>query len=361
MPPTYYPRLDGLRALAVFGVFVEHFTYSEAIRAFHPGHIGVRLFFVLSGFLITSILLSYGDRSVRPGEAAREFYWRRFLRLSPALTVAVALSAALGIAGMRSDWWVHLLYLTNFKAALEQHWAGASHFWTLAVEEQFYLLWFAVAVCAPRRLLLPAIIACLVGAPVFRAVLSPSSADFVSTLLPGQIDSLAAGALLSLIWRGASPSLDRLLTRRWLLAASGAAALLLGAPLGWPHWISAGFFPVAINIAAACAVRLSLNVVGPDKGLLSAAPLRHVGRISYGLYVYHYLVPPALYLFFPGLGGLEEGWAKGARVALWIVTTFAIAEISWFLIERPALKLKNVKMPVKAKLSATPMSVDLNS
>jgi peptidoglycan/LPS O-acetylase OafA/YrhL len=102
----YMPRLDGLRAVAVGIVLVTHFWSTPLI----PGEIGVRIFFVLSGYLISRILLGYRKTSLSVGQAAAHFYWRRFLRLTPALYMAIACAAAFGIANMRKDWWVHALY-----------------------------------------------------------------------------------------------------------------------------------------------------------------------------------------------------------------------------------------------------------
>src|ERR1700761_829228 len=149
------PRLDGLRALAVGGVFLDHFVHAPAIHALRTGDARVRLFFVLSGFLITSILLEERDRAPRLADSAVRFYGRRLLRLSPALWLAIAAAAALGLANMRHDWWKHGLYLTNFMVAKHHNWLGPAHFWTLSVEEQFYLVWFFVVMVAPRRWLVP--------------------------------------------------------------------------------------------------------------------------------------------------------------------------------------------------------------
>jgi peptidoglycan/LPS O-acetylase OafA/YrhL len=168
MMKEYFPKLDGLRAIAVGLVLVEHYAPGNFVNRFSPGGFGVKLFFTLSGFLITRILIEYRT-SETPTRAAQQFYWHRFLRLAPALYAAILGAALLGIANMRQDWWIHGLYLTNFKVFIDGHWGPATHFWSLAVEEQFYIIWFFVVVLLPRRILLPSIVIGLV---------SPTSIEF---------------------------------------------------------------------------------------------------------------------------------------------------------------------------------------
>src|SRR6266436_9372488 len=132
---TYLPRLDGIRGLAISAVLVEHFISNRVIGGFSPGGFGVLTFFVLSGYLITRILMQYSDRGTKVGAAAAHFYWRRFLRLSPPYYLAIAVAGIFGLAGIRSTWWVHALYLSNVKFALQGTFGGASHFWSLSVEE----------------------------------------------------------------------------------------------------------------------------------------------------------------------------------------------------------------------------------
>lgn len=338
----YYPRLDGLRAIAIGGVFVEHFTYNEAIRAWKPGEMGVRLFFVLSGFLITSILLATRERNLGVVNAAAQFYSRRVLRLTPALTSGIALAAAFGIANMRHDWWVHALYLTNFKVAIEQRWSGASHFWTLAVEEQFYLLWFTIVVLAPRNVLLPVVLACLVIGPLYRSLLPTQAVEYLAVLLPGQVDSLATGALLACaqVRAGFAP-VDRFFLNGWVLCGALIVMAVTLAPIGAPESLRWVVAPMAMNAAAGCAVRRGLSRTDGDSHWLAAKPLCHVGRVSYGLYVYHYFIPFAGYALVPALGDMHGGLEKSLRVVCWIIATFVVAEVSWAVIERPVLRLKN--------------------
>src|SRR5579875_1403899 len=186
---TYLPRLDGLRAIAIGGVLLEHFCPVSRIVALSPGGAGVTLFFVLSGYLITRILLQYRLRCVDVKTAAIDFYIRRLLRLSPPYYLAVTVSACVGIAGLRTKWWIPAFYLTNFHIALQGVWPGnADHFWSLAVEEQFYVLWFVVVVALPARFFMPAVGFAMIATFVFRlGVWSLALSPLTTVLLLGHM------------------------------------------------------------------------------------------------------------------------------------------------------------------------------
>jgi peptidoglycan/LPS O-acetylase OafA/YrhL len=340
----YMPRLDGLRALAVGGVLLDHFIHSPWVHVWRTGDAGVRLFFVLSGFLITQILLIERDRSESAGASAVRFYGRRLLRLSPALWLAIAAAAALGIANMRHDWWKHGLYLTNFMVARRHNWLGAGHFWTLSVEEQFYLCWFFMVVVAPRRWLLPAILACIVLGPAYRAVLAPpSDPDWPITLLPGQVDTLGLGALLA--WAQRNPKgtrVVRLFGSRAVLLACLAITVVLSAPLGWDYRLYRALPVLGVGITSACVICQAARPFAPGRGgPLDWLVLRHIGRISYGLYVYHWFVPEAFDRFRPGLVDPPGVLPKLAAAALFTLIALVLAEASWWLVERPILGLKD--------------------
>ena len=340
----YMPRLDGLRALAVGGVLVDHFLHSPWIHAWRTGDAGVRLFFVLSGFLITSILMQERDRSSSLVESAFRFYGRRLLRLSPALWLAIAAAAALGLANMRHDWWKHGLYLTNFMVARHHNWLGPAHFWTLSVEEQFYLGWFFVVVVAPRRWLLPAILACIAIGPAYRAMMAqPGDPDWPIALLPGQVDTLALGALLAWAQRHAEgTAVVRLFGSRAVLLACLAVTVVLSAPLGWNDRVFRALPVLFVGLTAACIICQAARPFAPGKGgPLDWPALRHIGRISYGLYVYHWFVPPAFDRFLPGVADPHGVGPKLATAALFTVIALAVAEASWWLVEKPILGLKD--------------------
>ena len=361
---TYLPKLDGLRGISIILVLVQHFLWSGhgILKGTLPvGSLGVTSFFVISGYLITSILVTYANTLSFKASAVK-FYWRRMLRLSPIYYLCIALTAAFGIGGMRANWWVNGLYLMNFKVAADKAWNGSSHFWTLAVEEQFYLLWFFVVVLTPRRLLLPVIVFFLASGPLWRA--ATGGGAFETVLLPGVIDSLATGALLSYAVNSASaPQLWRVFAR-WrssLLVLS--TCLIIGTEV-WPeYYVSGVLLNSALSFFSACLVLIAIDKQSAWwSGWLGRNPLRHLGKISYGLYVYHNFVPQIIVL-----QTINEKWLSGIHnpVALRFIQflvftgiSISIAEISWRLIERPILRFKDrfprpaARVPEVRRLSA---------
>src|ERR1041385_4159129 len=168
----YMPQLDALRALAVLAVMVHHFL---PVDRYIPtdyitlGFLAVRLFFVLSGFLITGILLNY--RRLERCTALRRFYLRRVLRIFPIYYLTLFIALALQVRSIQQGAFWHLTYLSNYIAGFHPEWMGpASHFWTLAVEEQFYFVWPFIMLFTPRQHLAKVIIGTIALAVIFRAV-----------------------------------------------------------------------------------------------------------------------------------------------------------------------------------------------
>lgn len=353
---SYLPRLDGLRAVAVSAVLVTHLAPNWLTVKLGLGGLGVHLFFVISGFLITRILLNYQAAGVPLKDASVEFYWRRIVRLSPVLYAAIAITAALGIGTMTEDWWVHALYLTNFQIALEGDWGTASHFWSLSVEEQFYLFWFFFILLIPRRFLLRSIVAVVAIGPAFRLVLASLGINPLEpgpgVLLPGKIDGLAMGALLGL--SSMTPHLTRLYDafRSWRLLVLSGAVLFTSAVFLRQIWAPHAWY-LGADVFACCCVRLAIDAKKDWRlDWLGWKPVRHIGKISYGLYVYHYFVPAIVFAFFPRLASLQAWPEKAALSLSFIVCSLLVAELSWYVLEKPMLALKNrppwISMPRQA-------------
>lgn len=341
-PLNYMPRLDGLRAVAVVGVLLEHFLGSEISVRLGTGTLGVILFFVLSGYLITRLLLI--ERPRGPAAAAASFYWRRFLRLSPPYYLAIAFALAIGIGDMARNWPMHVLYLSNVQVAIEGSWNNASHFWSLAVEEQFYLAWFIVVVVAPARWLKPIVYSCVLIGPVFRLGIHMAGRDMSIVLLPGYVDCLAMGALLAV-------SGERL--RSWfgwpMFIAASAALVFVALPYGWGSARKFVLFVTFANIAAACLVNMAAR---PSASLpldwLSMSWLRHIGKISYGIYVYHFFVPQLAELIWPGYRAAVDGALSGFLISS--ALSLVVAQLSWTFLESPVLKLRDRVRPTSAAL-----------
>ena len=318
-PEPRLTQLDGLRGLAVLSVLVHH-TWSGVTR----GH-GVTVFFVLSGFLITGILL---DLRGRPN-AMGVFYARRFLRIFPLYYAVVLGAAALGQPAVRETLVWTLSYLTNIRMAF----AGPigrplDHFWSLAVEEQFYVIWPALVLFLPRRALPWLFAAACCCGPLSRSFLAsatgmnPATANMVT---PSCLDALAAGALLA-YWPNVSARRTRLLGG---LGLAGIAACGLAA---WADLPGSDFRHVLEGDFVILATIAVVHAAAQQRARwLAFGPLVYVGVISYGVYVYHEFVQ------LSPLGRLPLG---PARFLLVTAGTLAVASVSWFLFEKPINDLK---------------------
>lgn len=292
----------------------------EIRAAAHLGEAGVRLFFVLSGFLITGILL----RARGSNGALRAFYARRFLRIFPLYYLVVVAVAAMGQPLMREELGWNLAYLENFSVAARGGFPGppVSHLWTLSVEEQFYLLWPLVVLFAPRRALLPVALSTLLVAPASRLalLLGTGNAAAAAVVTTSCLDTLGAGAALAIAGR-----MPR--------GVAVPGLFLLGAATAWQgSWFDVAFRDTGYACVFAWVVgRGREGVSGALGRFLASAPLVYLGTISYGLYVYHHVLPALVRL--PGYGL--------ARTALVLAITLPVAALSFRLFEAPINALKS--------------------
>ncbi|MBK9178122.1 MAG: acyltransferase [Acidimicrobiales bacterium] len=343
----YRPELDGLRAVAVLAVMAFHAGLSFAAGGF----LGVDVFFVLSGFLITSLLLE--ERQVRGGIALGRFYARRALRLFPALVlVVVACLLWTGLAESSAvfvqtakDAGITAVYAMNWIAALtDRPLLGLlEHTWSLAIEEQFYLVWPLTLLVllggrrTPRAVLVFCTVA-LVGAPLLRFALldGPGTYARVYNGLDTRADALLAGCLVATLYTLRLLPGPRAL-RPWLQVLGGAAAVAL---LVLFRYSARDLFLYrwGLTLATVSAAVLIAALAAAPGGLL-ARPLRlrpvvWVGRISYGLYLWHW---PVFVIANQG----RLGWGLWPTTALRVALTFAFATASFYLWERPFLRLKS--------------------
>jgi peptidoglycan/LPS O-acetylase OafA/YrhL len=350
---TYFPKLNGIRGIAVLLVLWEHlFSSSSGV-----GGIGVNIFFVLSGFLISRILLDYRT-TMSPSEAARTFYWRRFLRLSPPFYAALAVAFALGLGGSKFTLFMDATYLTNFHVFSLGHWTASSHFWSLAVEEQFYLISFPMTILLPLRWLRHTLLAILTGSFIFNFSMAMAGYSLFQILLPGSAHGLVAGALLALGLQTAG-WLNRA-TRfldDWRVLAVSAGIVLISVWL--PHWHGASrstVVPAAVDLLSLCGIKRGIRPGETRRwSWLAWNPLQHIGVISYGLYVYHYFVPEGLAKFVPGIAALHHRIEAPIAMAV----SFVLAETSWYLMEKPALKLKGCLPKFTRERSQVPLNQTL--
>ncbi len=302
---------------------------------------GIAVIFGLSGFLITGILLDARNSPDRY-RAAKHFFTRRARRLLPAFLIAIALGSLLGIGGLQQDWVWHMTYLSNVQVWWNSSWSGAGHFWTLALEQQFYLLWFPVIVLLPRRWLGPVVIGLMIAAPIFRSAIAFGASPFLDVLLPAQADALAAGALLALMLRGdiSSAFLSWLTSPSVMWGLLGTLVILLSIPAFGqtrPDLVSWVLIPSLIALGALAVIGAA--VTQPQRlALLSAPLLVWIGTISYGVYIYHFFTPQFFVFYIPGLAEAHTATEKSLRLLGWIIVSFTLAALSWYFVEKPMLR-----------------------
>jgi peptidoglycan/LPS O-acetylase OafA/YrhL len=346
------PELDALRGIAAIVIVVFHVRFVDAFPALGTA---VDLFFVLSGYLITTIILEQG-RS--PG-FFRTFYARRALRIWPiyylALVACVALNPMLARPEPLRGFWCYAAYLQYVPGYWHAETPPFSrlfqHSWTLAIEEQFYLLWPLIVVIAGRARLRWAIVPLLILPTLMRTW------AFHRHMLLTRCDGLILGALLAdLLFDRARVEANR---RTWLkgFAAIGLAAVLVR-QVGCPLLVRLdGTIPAmwairafALSTAATCWIYFALvglvllSQGGPRLAWLRDRRLVHLGTISYGIYLYHPFVLAFVPILHRAAGIKGSPWMDVAKVGICI----GLAEVSWRLIERPLLSLKD-RFPYAAR------------
>ena len=364
-PPSFkhIHSLDGIRGLAILLVLGFHLLWSNDVTGSRfldfivelrsSGWIGVDLFFALSGFLITGILL---DTRQKP-HFFRNFYVRRVLRIAPLYYVVLAIL----LLGFHPTSWIAarpfgllLAYLQNTPLWWNSSVPGlvgnfTSHLWSLAAEEQFYLVWPLVVLLIPsRRTLLWTAALLAAASPVLRFVLLAHGAPFQATykLTLCRADSLLAGAWLAIANRG---HLNQVLRRvaPYTLAASLLACLAIAWRTGsfeFDHNRTVNLVGYSIlAVASTSLIALALSPASTVARLLRTPALRFFGKYSYGLYVLHQMVAAVLEYRFGGLlrsSIHQKPLLHLASMALVLAITLPLAMLSFHLLERPFLRLK---------------------
>jgi peptidoglycan/LPS O-acetylase OafA/YrhL len=303
---AYRPELDGIRGLAILAVLAQHVGLPSTTWS---GMVGVNLFFVLSGFLITSLLVAEHDRTGRID--LRAFYERRIRRLVPALAaVLLATAVVMALQGRIAEYLgqagAAVFYVANIAKSVGFDLGYVGHTWSLAQEEQFYLLWPAAIVLLPRRWLVPGIMVGIVASVAMQLL---TKDDLLAYFRPDvRADAILWGCLLALAPVRLPAVVAGLCAIGLVLVAFGDA---------WPY---------AYGLASVLSVGLVAGAASLSR-LLSARFLVRIGEISYGLYLWHLL--PATMLW-----PVTQSGNVGAMVVV-LVLSFGLALASERWIERP--------------------------
>ena len=376
---SYFRQLDALRALAVSMVIFSHWPgyhqdmWSDDLFWFN-GEIGVKLFFVISGFLITGILLEErikADRNdLEKASLLKTFYIRRFLRIFPLYYATLFMAFALGHPDVLASWKWQVTYLSNFYYAIRGEYLGeVSHFWSLAVEEQFYFVWPLIILFLPKKWLLPFIACSICIAPLYRyiAMFILGQNDVTVTVIPiSSMDCLSAGALLALLISRYTPdavakrSLD-VIRKVGLLSVIGFFALnsFVSMPDEY-EWY--GIFISRLLLVPVLLALVTLFIEGFNgrTGRVMESPaLSYLGKISYGIYIFHFFVPGVTYWLCTQIR-LEL--SPQQMLILNLNMLIMVSSLSWYLFEKRLNQLKkhfpyHGKRPVvKASLKSETVS-----
>lgn len=341
----YFRDLDLLRAIAVLMVVVHHWTVGESILHY-GGAMGVNLFFVLSGFLITLILLNQkedylqGD-STRKKLILKTFYIRRTLRIFPIYYLYVFALLALGTGQVREVWPWLLTYSYNLQLWLTNIWHTGyiEHLWSLAMEEQFYLIWPFVILGVPRRYTLHAILIFIVLGMMSRGIFylrDPGSQYSKFTF--SAFDAFGLGALFAYY--------NRQGIKIPYQGAGFVVSFMLFVFGKWNgiHFVGkSGLFQVLPFYPLACAFAIQAAYHGFPiwlKKLLDFDWMVYIGRISYGIYLYHLMVPDLL-KYLLGKADIQLAHMSVPFLAGCTLLTWVICQASWLWIEQPINMLKD--------------------
>ncbi len=348
---AHQPALDGLRGLAVAMVLLFH----GGVSWMTGGYVGVSVFFTLSGFLITGLLLTEHQGTGRV--SLGRFFSRRARRLMPAsllcltgIAVAAAVGAFDGLPHVRRDILASLLQVANWNAlsngtsyadliARSSGQLGpVDHFWSLSIEEQFYWIWplVCLGLLRVRRRVPPTLslvglaVVFVAAAPVVAHVWGPNAAYWAT---PARMGEILVGAALAALVSGRELR-GRVLP--WLGLAGLVAIVFAG--VTWPADGGPAYHGwLGVFALASAALIVGLQAQSPLQRAFSAQPLVHLGRISYGVYLFHWPVIAIVTERRIGVGG----WGL---FAIWVVITLVIAELSFHLLEQP---IRNRTSPVR--------------
>ena len=338
-------QLDGWRAFAVLGVMWLHWAPKEW-RGWFPFEIGLFFFLTLTGFLITRILLRERTAGEESGEKWRRrtylhFQKRRMLRILIPCYVAMLFAIVVGAPDIRAHWPAYFGHWSNFHMAFLEKWpSGTAHYWTLALQFQFYLVWPLVVFLAPQRFLAGVMLLCVAAGPLSRAVLAwwhpeihHSEAVTITAL-----DYFGVGGLLALAINRGMKAGDWRLGLAAASAFAGYAVLYVRGRFDQPVPGFCHLQQTLVSVVFAGLISATLKGFDGIIGITLDHPVvQHVGRLSFGLYLFHTPVPLFLgwvlpWLWFP----FFSGPLLAVRLLAYALTSWGIAWLCWrYLEHRP--------------------------
>lgn len=361
---TYFSQLDGIRFIAVGLVLLDHWLAESNV--YPLGTLGVTMFFVLSGFLITRILIQSKLKDDSTGRShwfsVKQFMIRRSIRIFPIYFLSIFVLYLLDVSPVRDTILWCVTYTTNFYIAIKQQWMGTiDHLWSLAVEEQYYLIFPYLILFLPTKSYKRTLIIMIILSVLLRTMLffngSPWMVQYV--LMPTCLDSFGLGGLLAYFFTFQKESIFKEITTSKYLISS-FLILLIFLFLSRQYQITSNQVHHFGNLvierlvgSVFCFFLIAKAVNGYDgfmKYFLENSLISYFGRISYGLYLYHNFI--FNYFHTPKTSVVLRGLRKFQQIAptvtqnsvfellYFFVITAIVATLSWYLIEKPVNNFK---------------------
>ncbi|SOE22855.1 Peptidoglycan/LPS O-acetylase OafA/YrhL, contains acyltransferase and SGNH-hydrolase domains [Spirosomataceae bacterium TFI 002] len=360
----YIKSLDGLRFLAVALVLVDH--WSGDMLGFPASYLGVCLFFVLSGFLITRILLAAKDKDLALGRghgfSLKQFYIRRTIRIFPLYYLVLAVLWIISFPAVREHFGVLVSYMTNNYIAYNSQWLGkVDHLWSLAVEEQYYLFFPFVLLFIPFKSVKQLLVGMILLSVGLRAFFFFNGTDWVVpyVLMPTCLDAFGLGGLLAYAHYFQKERLINIFSSMSGLVFSlflyVSICILLHQLSPTHNWLNTIFLRLSESLFSVFLIGNLIRPVGSvSKGISKMFEwdaFVFIGKISYGVYIFHNLIYNPyhessesyiskilnkLHDLSPSILGTEV-----FKLIFLFGITIVLATISWFLVEKPINKLKN--------------------
>lgn len=353
MDSRYLPQLDGLRFFAILSVMIGHwFQWQVKNEIFEkiPFAHGVLLFFVLSGFLITRILLIEKDNVEKAATSKKKllinFYVRRFIRIMPIYYLTVLLMYIINYQQARALTPWLLTYTSNIYQSLNNCYVGGfTHFWSLAVEEQFYLFWPLLILFVTKEKILKVIVITIVLSLFSRFIFvflidMPYATDFFTTNV---LFALAFGGGLAYLHVFKASLAFKIAKNRFYLPISILTYIIFS--VFFHYYGFSTYFPLfdqflfSIVMFFVVAKASTSDFTGIFKWLLTNKYSIYLGKISYGLYVFHLFIPDFFWFMQPKWGLVATN--KYMACLLYFGLSVAFAHLSWELIEKPINLLKS--------------------
>jgi peptidoglycan/LPS O-acetylase OafA/YrhL len=344
----FIKQMDGLRFLAVTGVLILHFVYikNEYLKRIPCGY-GVNLFFVISGYFITKILIQ-NKIAVQTGisttkKALTTFYLRRVLRIFPIYYITICFLYLINFQNTREVFAWLVSYSVNIYLCLDKPYIGSfNHLWSLGVEEQFYLLWPFLIFIISEKNIKYLIYGSILSAVAFKIIyfIFWGSGGALNAFTLSCADALGLGALIAFWSIYKVETLNKINRNRFVIPCTFLLFALVTIYPGSSKEIVSVFANSLFAVFAFTVVAKASQgkFSGIIKRVLENKIILHLGKISYGIYLYHYFMPD-FYNFVAGI--FPQTGFESVKTLFYFASALIFAELSWIIIERPLLHLKH--------------------